>query len=98
MTDQDDLARRILSLPQEKKVWFLSRVILELTFQARSSYSDNRTDGASIMRSVEAIHRICGYSLLLLENKPLESEALLAEMVTTLVHNDKRMQKALEEI
>ena len=32
MTDQNDLARRILSLPQEKKVWFLSRVILELTF------------------------------------------------------------------
>jgi hypothetical protein len=98
MTDQQLTAQHILSLSREKKALLLSSMILELTFRARSAFADNGADGASVMRSVEAIHRVCGYMLLLLENEPLDSEAMLAEMAASLVRDDKRMQKALDEL
>jgi hypothetical protein len=70
----------LLSADRDVKMRFLSEVIRELTFAARSKMAD----GADVLFEVNAINRVAGYLVRLLERPNLDSERPLAKMVSML--------------
>lgn len=98
MDNREALSVRILGLSKGEKLLLLASVILELTFAARSVFSENEFDGAGMLSQVQKMNSVCGYLIKVIEDATLDSEILLAQMVAQVMEeNPSRGMLRLKE-